>query len=239
MELRGRRISVAGAVPDQDIERTLERYPVGSEVTVYYNPGNPSQAVLERHLPEGIGKALVTLTAFVGAAVVAVGAFLSGGFEWLTAQLPEDGEREWAVVLFLASLFFLAGALAQARQGPGAGSWRRVTGTILSVEVSKHEDSRSSRRIRMYTPHVVYGYVVNGREYKADRLKLGAMALSGTSRAAAEKTLKRFKLGKTAILYYNPENPSEASFRQGGMKPLVWGVIGVVLLAAGAWAAFP
>lgn len=238
-EMRGRRISVAEAVPDQDVEPTLERYPVGREVTVYYNPRNPSQAVLERHMPEGIGKALVTLTFFFSVAVVAIGAFLSGGFEWLIARLPEDGEREWAVVLFLASLFFLAGALAQARQGPGASRWRRVTGTIQSVEVTEHEDSRLSPRIRMYTPHVVYEYVVNGREYMADRLKLGAMALSGTSKAAAEKTLRRFKLGQTAILYYNPENPSEASFRQGGMKPLVWGVIGVVLLAAGAWAAFP
>ena len=114
-EMRGRRISVAEAVPDQDVEPTLERYPVGREVTVYYNPRNPSQAVLERHMPEGIGKALVTLTFFFSVAVVAIGAFLSGGFEWLIARLPEDGEREWAVVLFLASLFFLAGALAQAR----------------------------------------------------------------------------------------------------------------------------
>jgi hypothetical protein len=29
-------------------EKALERYPVGSQVTVYYNPAQPSETVLER-----------------------------------------------------------------------------------------------------------------------------------------------------------------------------------------------
>ncbi|MCU0493885.1 MAG: DUF3592 domain-containing protein [Chloroflexaceae bacterium] len=37
----------------RDAERTAARYPVGSAVTVYYDPANPTEAVLMRHTSWG------------------------------------------------------------------------------------------------------------------------------------------------------------------------------------------
>jgi len=31
-----------------DAQKTIERYPVGAQVMVYYNPANPAESALER-----------------------------------------------------------------------------------------------------------------------------------------------------------------------------------------------
>ncbi|MEP6685815.1 MAG: DUF3592 domain-containing protein [Verrucomicrobiota bacterium] len=42
-----KRVSFAGAIPKQEIDTVLSKYPAGRAVTVHYLPENPVQAVLE------------------------------------------------------------------------------------------------------------------------------------------------------------------------------------------------
>jgi hypothetical protein len=47
----GKRLAFGGSIAQKDpaaVQKGLERYPVGAQVTVYYNPEKPSEAVLER-----------------------------------------------------------------------------------------------------------------------------------------------------------------------------------------------
>jgi hypothetical protein len=47
----GKRLAFGGLVAQKNpasVQKDLERYPVGGQVTVYYDPGKPSEAVLER-----------------------------------------------------------------------------------------------------------------------------------------------------------------------------------------------
>jgi len=51
--------------------RIVNRYPVGKEVTVYYNPKNPEKAVLELHSFSWIG----VLCTIIGTVIVCLSAF--------------------------------------------------------------------------------------------------------------------------------------------------------------------
>jgi len=49
--LTGKRLAFGGILAQKNpasVQKTLERYPVGGQVTVYYDPNKPSDAVLER-----------------------------------------------------------------------------------------------------------------------------------------------------------------------------------------------
>jgi hypothetical protein len=54
----GRRISIGEQAADSGVAETLARYPVGAGVLVYYDPKDPEKAVLERHIPPGMGLGL-------------------------------------------------------------------------------------------------------------------------------------------------------------------------------------
>src|SRR5262245_13927308 len=44
------RITIGERTTNSELEEILDRYPVGAQVTVYYDPANPNKALLEREL---------------------------------------------------------------------------------------------------------------------------------------------------------------------------------------------
>ena len=64
-KVRGNRISVGDDSGGVNTAATLKRYTVGAAVTVYYDPANPKNCVLERGVPEGIGKGIAVLVGIV------------------------------------------------------------------------------------------------------------------------------------------------------------------------------
>ena len=53
-KLRNNRVSIGEDLGNFQVAETIAKYPVGTVVTVYYNPLHPDQAVLERDLPKGM-----------------------------------------------------------------------------------------------------------------------------------------------------------------------------------------
>src|SRR6476646_5049985 len=53
-KLRNNRVSIGEDLGNFQVAETIAKYPVGSIVTVYYNPLHPGEAVLERDLPKGM-----------------------------------------------------------------------------------------------------------------------------------------------------------------------------------------
>ena len=59
----GSRVSVGEDLGNVAVQETLIRYPTGKDVTVYYNPDNPEQAVLERDPPKNFFQIMILLIA--------------------------------------------------------------------------------------------------------------------------------------------------------------------------------
>ena len=95
-KLRGNRITIGEKISGFEIESTLARYTVGATVTVYYDPANPKNAVLERDLPKivfaGVGCLLLF---FIGGPLVAAAMYFHG-VDWLKAHIANPiAHRSW------------------------------------------------------------------------------------------------------------------------------------------------
>ena len=53
-KLRNNRVSIGEDRGNFQVAETIAKYPVGTDVTVYYNSRHPREAVLERDLPQGL-----------------------------------------------------------------------------------------------------------------------------------------------------------------------------------------
>ena len=62
-KLRNNRVSIGEDLGNFQVAETIAKYPVGADVTVYYNSRHPREAVLERDLPQGLWGCLGIATA--------------------------------------------------------------------------------------------------------------------------------------------------------------------------------
>jgi hypothetical protein len=86
--LRGDHIQPGGDVGGMVAYKTIKKYPVGAQVTVYYDPQNPSDSLLERNVP-GYVRWLWVALVFVNATICCCGilpiisaAGLQSGMKW-------------------------------------------------------------------------------------------------------------------------------------------------------------
>jgi Protein of unknown function (DUF3592) len=207
-KVRGNRISIGEDSGGANTETTLRRYPVGAAVTVYYDPTNPKNCVLERGVPRGVGKGLAILA---GAVVVLVGAAY-----WLATSAPGLVERHYpkanaTVVVIAASLgvLVLLFFIASWRMSRRAADWPLVRGTVIRSATERVQSGESGRTTVVHTPVVEYGYRVNDVDYVSRQIKLG-MALSG-SEAYAAGVAARYPEGSAIDVHYDPANPSNAA----------------------------
>ncbi len=203
---RGNRISIGEDSGGANTEATLQRYPIGAVVSVYYDPGNPKKSVLERDIPKGFVKGLLAILAFLAVVAGVIYWLATAAPALLKQQLP-DAEP---VTLFAAcfGLLVLLFFLAARRRSRVATNWPMVRGTVLKSgweKVSSDSDSKTSS----YAPAVEYRYRVNNVDYTSRQIKLG-MTVSG-SQAAAEKVAGRYPKGGTIDVHYDPANPSVAA----------------------------
>ena len=67
---QGDRVSIGEDLGNFQVAETIAKYPRGKEVTVYYNPRKPTQAVLERDLPPGIWKGVAVIVLVLAGLIV-------------------------------------------------------------------------------------------------------------------------------------------------------------------------
>jgi uncharacterized protein DUF3592 len=206
--VRGNRIGIGEDAGGTNTEATLRRYPVGATVTVFYDPANPRSCVLERGVPEGIGKGLAVIVGFV---VVFVGVVW-----WLATRAPGLVAQHYPkanapVVVIAASigvlmlLFFIASWKLSRR----AANWPLVRGTVLSSGTERVSTSSDGRKSVAYTPAVEYGYRVNDVDYVSRQIKIGVVMSASESYAAG--VAARYPKGATIDVHYDPANPSNAA----------------------------
>jgi Protein of unknown function (DUF3592) len=244
----GTRISI-GDEGGLDIEATLKRYPAGAAVTVYYDPRDPTQCVLERDLTQdlkdhGLTKRDVLSGCVGGLAMLAVlGMAIWGlaayGPDFVRAHFPRlHSHAEMPVALVGFGLVMLMFFFAARRAAKQAATWPVVRGKIVKSEVEefqeRNEDSDGRTRWRTaYRPAVEYAYVANGRELRGNQISYGMTVSAG--KGYAEKVAAKFPIGGEIDVHYDPKEPSNSALTAGGAG-VTW-IIFVAALAVFALAA--
>lgn len=241
----GKRVSLGEDLGDHDVAGMLDRYPLGSSVTVYYNPANPAEAVLERDAPEGVWRTMIILVIVLIA--LAVGGSI--GFDKLVTGLEanlNDPKRAVpiAACLALAAFLILIG-LALRRQVRDTQAWPITEGRIesaivdkfMSLEPNPHQsassDSISMHWQRLFRPDVVYCYTVANVEYRGTRISLGGRVYA-TFNAFARRTIRPYRPGDRVTVHYDPDNPARALLEARAYGSWVpWVLAFIFVVAAG------
>lgn len=235
---RGTRITIGEKTSGFELESILARYPVGAEVTVYYDPANPKKAVLERDLPMGIMLAGMgcLLLFFIGGPLLAL-FFYFNGVKWFTSHLANPDQAPFVTAAGGFGLLVLLFAIAFGRMIKQASGWPVTTGHIVSSGVDAYlaRNDVTDRRLRTsYKSSVVYQYQVNGREYTGGRLTMGVV-ISASFPGAANRTARRYPVGTEVQVHYNPQSPGESVLHpRSYWHYLLWLVAAVMFVLA--WA---
>lgn len=236
VEYTGKRIGVGDIAPGSpEVDAVLERYRVGKQVPVFYNPNDPEEAVLERTAP-----ARPTVMYGVAAAVVLVGFAIVLTFTRMS-QIVTFLQPYFPPGAFVPGVLFftLAGALvtwitwSNYRTALAAARWPSTQARILNSvaearRVLTHQGGGSTMIV--WSPLVEYSYQANGRDHYSSRISFGGDFAA--DRALAEKTVARYPAGSVATVYYDPTNPSSAV-----LEPRVAFAWPTLLLVAGFFAA--
>ena len=228
------RVSIGEDQGDFQIAEIIARYPVGAEVTVYYNPRHPDQAVLERELPKNLWGCLGIATAVVVAIIFGSAIGLHRITEFISARVvnPKTGPL---VVGFGAFAFIIAlFALALQRQASLARKWPVVTGTIKMSDVEQYRTAPKQNEVRgelMYQRKASYTYRYNNIAYTNEAASLATGSSSDS--APMRKFLAAYQDGATVNVYVNPANPSEAVLNPRASFAWVLWIFVAGFLAAG------
>jgi hypothetical protein len=112
-------------------------------------------------------------------------------------------------VVFLGIIFFMRRKMATVSEWPSA------MGTVGSSGI----DRRSSGDGYTDYPSVQYSYQVNGQPYQGTKIAPG-MEVGGTG---AGKVVARYTAGAQVMVFYNPQNPSDAVLeRKAPAQWIMW-----------------
>ena len=136
-------------------------------------------------------------------------------------------------ILLLAGASGLAGmavrscAVERARE-----HWPTVRGRMDSAQVKYAGKDGGRRARRIYFPDLRYSYVVGADTFHGGRLNWEEP--DDRSRAELERRLRRFPVGDSIDVHYDPAHPASAVLETGGNNSglLFW--LGVFFLLAGA-----
>jgi hypothetical protein len=232
---RGKRIGLAERISPMEIESVLARYPVGATVTVYYNPANHSDALLDRELPRvvllaGIG----CLAVIIGGPLIAAVVYFNG-VAWLENHVARPSTAPFVAA---AAGFGIAAALfaiGYTRLVFQSRRWPTVPGQITAAgtEGFRDHDDLYTRQI-LYKSCVQYTYEVNGRQYTGDRVSLG-VTIASTLPGMARRMAAKYKVGGRVQVYHNPKDPTDCCLNPRSHWYLLAWAVAIAMLTL-AWA---
>jgi len=133
------------------------------------------------------------------------------------------------VPMGIAAAIMAYQAFSAQKQAWLARNWPQTEGTIISAQVKssrvrvRRGSSGGYRMTTRYEPQVIYRYLANGSSHESKRLYLGdTVGYSGPG--PAEKILTRYPVGMPVTVYYNPDNPTEATLspKTGWATTVYW-----------------
>jgi hypothetical protein len=235
---QGSRIDLAPDSGNPEVAETLKRYPRGAIVTVFYDPADPAQCILERDDPKNLRAgwfSVAVLTALIVGGVLGVDR-LAGV---VRAAIVDPAHAPLVVGLGVFAAVVALFAVVVGRKRREMQAWTKTAGQIVqsSVEttVRRHNRPGSMRgetSETIYVPRVVYQYDAGGILLQGDDI---GGTWRGTTPAVAATYTARFPLNMVVEVFFNPRNTTESTLAPPGrVVELVLWAIAAVLLAAGA-----
>src|SRR5581483_3417392 len=225
--------------------RLAEAYQPDANAVCYVNPGVPTQAVLQR------GSLLFPFLIFFPLIFVGIGAIgiysawrPASAMAKATADMPISDRAKGGLGQGFATAFFglfmavglLVFYLVSVRPFAGilsARHWPGVPCTVISSEVRTHRGDKGNT----YSVNILYSYVFDDREYKANRYDFIGGSSSGYD--GKQAIVNRYWPGSKAICYVNPNDPTAAVLERGftptmwiGLLPLVFVLVGFIGLVS-------
>lgn len=205
---RGTRIGIGEDAGGANLESTLQRYPVGAVVTVFYDAANPQNCVLERDVPDGMAKGCAAMTAIAAAVIFGIWYLTTNASRLIDTYIP-SGQGPLTVFALCFGLMLLLIFFAGRHATKTASKWPFVRGKIVSSGTETIRKTKNGRTSTSYSPAVEYAYQVNGIDYRSRQIHLN-VTTSGTQ-AYAEKLAGRYPPGRDVDVHYDPKNPSNAA----------------------------
>lgn len=229
-----KRICLMGE-PDGSVSALLKRYSQGRIVTVYYNPRDPNEAILERDDPVRIREAWLA-TAFLIALILGCFFAITEGADWLGTVVVHRTRAPAVMMLIVVSLVVILIGRGITKGTSARKKWPTTTGQIVRSDItttrqhhSRPNRARGDYTVMMYVPRIVYAYEVGGVAYEGDDI---GWSTSSNRPSVAEKYVKRYALRSQVRVFYNPEDPAEATLAPAA------GIIGLVIWIVAAAIAF-
>jgi Protein of unknown function (DUF3592) len=231
-QLRNNRVSIGEDRGNFEVAETIAKYPVGTDVAVFYNPLHPNEAVLERDLPKGLWGCLGIGTAVVLAIVFGGVIGLNQLTAFISTRLADPKLSPLVIAFGAFGLVIALFALAMRRQSQLAKHWPVVPAIIKMSDVQQYRNAPTKDGMRgeiMYQRQVSVAYTYNGVAYTFIEGSL-ATGANSTSGWLMRKFTTAYQDGASAKAYVNPANPSEATLNPRGGVILIW-FLGLLALA--------
>ena len=238
--LTNNRVSIGEDRGDFGIAETIARYPVGTDVAVYYNPLHPREAVLERDTPKGwwgcLGIGMATALAIIFGSLIGLNRLT----EFVSTRLANPKLSPMVVVLGVFGCVIALFALAMRRQASLAKQWPVVSGTTEMSDVAQHRAAPSKNHVRgtvMYQRQVSFKYRFNDVAYSRVEARF-ATGVNSTSGWLMRKFTTAYQGGASVNVYVNPANPSEATLDpRAGLLPVFLSLVAFAFGAAAYYVA--
>jgi hypothetical protein len=144
---------------------------------------------------------------------------IARGPAFIAAQFPK-AEGPFAIFAACFGLAALAIFFALRRYSKQAQNWPSVRGQIVNSAVESYRETTDGRTRTSYRPAVEFAYMVRGREYRSNQIKLTLE--TGGSQAYAAKVVAKYPQGSDIEVHYDPAAPGTAALENPtGMSWLV------------------
>jgi Protein of unknown function (DUF3592) len=136
--------------------------------------------------------------------------------------------------VLLLNAIFIGIIISTQRKMNAVRSWPAVMGTVMASYLERRRSSNDSGSTNY--PVVQYSYQVSGQMYQGSKISPG-MVVGGTG---AGKVVDRYPAGAQVMVFYDPQNPSDAVLEMKAQSQWVMWLVLVIsdLMLCGMAAAF-
>ena len=139
-------------------------------------------------------------------------------------DLTDSKAGRWGARIFMAllctiGLGLLVFGAAQVKKGRASVAWPTTEGEIMAAEMTGNRGDSTT-----YGAKIIYAYELGKTGFSGDKVSLGDYSSSNSEHA--REILRRYPIGKKVLVYYNPEDPSEAIL-EPGIRGITWILLGV------------
>lgn len=145
----------------------------------------------------------------------------------MSQKKPLIGVLLFAGVFLYLGWEFVRMEIGFVRGGSASESWPAVDGQIITSTITSSYRSGSSRE--KHIPVVEFEYSVEGKSFRGDRIRFATSIYSDYK--SAEVVTKRYSVGRTVPVFYDPEDASN-SVLEPGKSGSRWYLIGIGIVIA-------